>query len=206
MSCSEITSLLVDYNENSLKPEGKKLVEDHLRVCLSCREELKEIQTLFKVLEQEKTEKAEEDFWINFVPEIRRRIESPTRPRLIGNLLPQLGPLLGFAAAILVIGIFLFSKDYSTNVRSVPTYELTQTYSLYELESPVDQLADILSLAEDTEEIKDLITLGNGESFMALDEIVDDQYWDKVELQDILEDLSSEELQLLEKNIEKITI
>ncbi len=206
MSCSKIRSLLVDYNENSLSPEEKKLVQDHLRVCVSCREELKEIQALFEVLQREKTEKVEENFWTNFVPEIRRRIKSPARPRLTENLLPRLAPLLGFAVAILVVGIFLFSKDYGTRVPSVSTYEQTQTYSLYEYESPVDQLADILTLTEDTEEIKDLITLGNGESFKALDEMVDDQYWEKVELEDLLKDLSSEELKLLENKIEEIKI
>jgi len=203
MSCRKIRSLLVDYNENSLTPEERKLVEDHLRVCVRCREELKEIQALFEVLEREKPEKVEENYWTNFVPEIRRRIESPAPPRLIGNLLPQLAPLMGFAVAILVIGIFLFSKDYST---SVPTYEQTQTYSLYEIENPVDQLADILSLAEDTEGIKDLITLGNGEDFKALNQMVDDQYWEKVQLEDLLKDLSSEELKLLENKIEDIKI
>ena len=78
--------------------------------------------------------------------------------------------------------------------------------SLYEIENPVDQLADILSLAEDTEGIKDLITLGNGEDFKALNQMVDDQYWEKVQLEDLLKDLSSEELKLLENKIEDIKI
>lgn len=206
MSCSKITSLLVDYQQDSLTPEEKKLVEEHLRVCVSCRAELKEIQSLFEVLEREKPEKVEEVFWTNFVPEVRRRIDQAPSTRLTWNLIPKLGPLLGFAVGILVVGIFLFSKDNNSRVSGVLTYEQTGTYSLYEFESPTDQLAGILSLAEGTEEIDDLITSGNGESFMALEKIVDDQYWEKVELQEILEDLSSEELQILENNIEKITI
>ncbi|MGB2696245.1 MAG: zf-HC2 domain-containing protein [Candidatus Zixiibacteriota bacterium] len=206
MNCKKITSFLVDYQQDSLGPEEKKMVEEHLRTCDGCREELKEIQTLFEVLKREKTEKVEENFWTNFVPEIRKRIDRAPSPRLKWNLIPKLGPLLGFAIAILVVGIFLFSKDYSSRVSGVLTYEQMGTYSLYEFESPVDQVAGILTLAEGTEEINDLITSGNGESFMDLEKIVDDQYWEKVELQEILEDLSSEELQILENNIEKITI
>ena len=206
MNCSKITSLLDDYQQNTLGPEEKKLVQEHLRACESCRKELKEIQSLFNVLEREKTEKVEENFWINFVPEIRKRIDKAPSPRLTWNLIPKLGPLLGFAIAILVVGVFMFSKDYSSRVSGVLTYEQTGTYSLYEFESPTDQLASILSLTEGTEEFRNLITLGNGESITALEKVVDDQYWDNVELQDILEDLSSEEWQLLEKNIEKITI
>jgi hypothetical protein len=105
-----------------------------------------------------------------------------------------------------VAGIFLFSKDHSSQIRSISLSEQTRTYSLYDFESPVDQLADILSLTEGIQEFKDLVTGGNGESILTLEKIVDEQYWEKVELQDILEDLSSEELQLLEENIEKITI
>lgn len=206
MSCTKITSLLVDYYQDSLGPDEKKLVQEHLRVCESCRKELMEIQSLFEVLKREKIEKVEEDFWTNFVPEIRKRIDQAPSPRLTWNLIPKLGPLLGFAIAILVVGIFMFSKDYGSRVSGVLTYEQTYTYSLYEFESPTDQLAGILSLTEDTEEIADLITLGNGESITNLEKVVNDQYWEKVELQDILEDLSSEEWQLLEKNIEKITI
>lgn len=206
MNCSKITSLLVDYNEDSLTPEEKRMVEEHLRGCESCRKELKEIQSLFGVLEREKTEKVEDSYWINFVPEIRKKLTQAPPPGFKWNLIPQLGPLLGFAIAILVAGIFLFSKDHSSQIQSVSRSEQTQTYSLYDFESPVDQLADILSLTEGTPEFQDLVTSGNGESIMTLEKIVDEQYWEKVELQDILEDLSSEELQLLEKNIEKITI
>jgi predicted anti-sigma-YlaC factor YlaD len=60
MNCRKITSLLVDYNEDALTAEEKKMVEEHLRVCESCRKELKEIQSLFGVLEREKTENVED--------------------------------------------------------------------------------------------------------------------------------------------------
>ena len=206
MNCRKITSLLVDYNEDALTAEEKKMVEEHLRVCESCRKELKEIQSLFGVLEREKTENVEDSYWINFVPEIRKKILQAPPPGFKWNLIPKLGPLLGFVIAILMTGIFLFSKDHSSQIRSISLSEQTRTYSLYDFESPVDQLADILSLTEGIQEFKDLVTGGNGESILTLEKIVDEQYWEKVELQDILEDLSSEELQLLEENIEKITI
>jgi hypothetical protein len=206
MNCRKITSLLVDYYEGSLSSEDRKLVEDHLKVCSHCRKELKEMESLFEVLNQEKTEKMDENFWINFVPEIRGRIEQTSPRRVIWNLFPRLGSLLGSVVVIILVGIILFSRDYNFQISGVSDLAETETYSLYEFENTTDQLAGILSLAEGTEGLSDLISPDDKQSILALEEIIDDQYWKKAELEDLLDDLSSEELNLLEEKIENMII
>lgn len=206
MSCRKIKSLLVPYYENSLSSEEKKMIEGHLRVCDDCRKHLKEIESLFELLKLEKTEKTEEHFWINFVPEIRRRIEKGRSPRLILKPIGQLAPFLGFAIAVLVVGVILFSRDYVSMIRGVPDINEIESYSLYDFENTTDELAEILSSVGGAEEMGDLISADDRESILALEEIVDDQYRDKAGWEEIVEDLSSEELSLLEREIQKIKI
>lgn len=206
MSCRKIKSLLVDYYENSLPTEERKIIEDHLKACDDCRVHLKEIESLFKLLKEEKGKKMEENFWINFVPEIRGRIDEGPRPRLSWKPIPQLAPLLGMVMAILVVGVILFSRDYVFMTRGVPVINEIETYSLYDFENSSDQLVEILTQIGETEEMGDLISTDDKQSFLALEEMVDDQYWERAEWEEILEDLSLEELNLLEERIENIKI
>lgn len=206
MNCKKVTSLLVDYFENTLGAQEKKMMEDHLRVCPNCREELKEIESLFETLKLEKTEKMDHTFWTNFVPEIRRGIDKASPTRSKWNLIPQLGPLFGFVIAILLVGIILFSRDYGFHGQGVSVSETTQTYTIYEYENTTEQLAEILTLTGETEGVEDLLSSDDKQSILALEEIIDDQYWEKTEWEDLLDDLSSEELNLLEEKIENIII
>jgi hypothetical protein len=206
MNCGKIKKLLIGYYENSLSIEEKGMVESHLRTCQACREELKEIGSLFEVLRGEKTEETQPDFWINFVPEIRKRIDRAPRPGWGWNLVPKLAPLFGFVTVILLVGVILFSRDYRFLNRAVPEFEQETIYTLYDFENTTDQLAEVLSLTESAEGMATLISAGDGQSISALQEIVEDQYWEKTEWDDLLDGLSLEELDLLEQKIEKITI
>ena len=206
MTCSRITALLVHYNENSLTAKEKKMVEDHLRLCLNCREELKEIQTLFEVLEREKTERVEENFWINFVPQVRERIDQVSQPKSAWSLFPLLAPRLGLVIALLLVGVILFSNDYRFANRVAPEFQEETTYSLYDFQDSEDQLAEILSSVEATDQVGNLILKNDEKTILALEETVEEQYWDKAGWDEILEDLTSEEMNLLEREIEKIEI
>jgi len=206
MSCRKIKSLLVGYYEDSLETQEKNTIENHLRVCNDCKKQLKEIESLFELLKSEKTEKTEENFWINFVPEIRRKIDERSQPRSIWKPIPQLAPFLGLMIAVLVVGVILFSRDYVSMIRGIPDTDEIESYSLYGFENTTDELAEILSSVEEAEGMGTLISPDDSASILVLEEVVDDQYWDKVRLEEVLEYLSSEELDLLEKEIQKIKI
>ncbi len=206
MSCKKIKNLLVDYYENSLESEGKKLVEDHLRTCESCPRHLQEVESLFDLLAQEKTEKPEESFWIDFVPEVRGRIDEVSPPKSVWSLFPRLAPRLGLVIALLLVGVILFSNDYRFANRVAPEFQEETTYSLYDFENSEDQLAEILSSMEARDQTGGLISPDDEKTILALQETVEEQYWDKAGWDEILEDLSTEEVNLLEREIEKIEI
>ena len=42
--CQIVEDLLIGYKDKTLNPESKKLVEDHLTNCTSCKEMLKDIE------------------------------------------------------------------------------------------------------------------------------------------------------------------
>jgi len=206
MTCTKIKELLVGYHDESLSIEEKKKVEDHLRICEGCREELRQIESLFGILGREKTEEVEPDFWTNFVPGVRKRIVRAAQPTFGWSFVPKLGPLFGFVTAVLIVGVILFSSDYRSSDRGVPQSGEDVVYSLYEFESTADQLAETISLIEAAGQTGELISEDEKQSILALEELIEDEYWEKAGWKDLAEELSLEELSLLEEKVQDTPI
>jgi len=111
MECKETHFLLNDYLEGSLSSDDKTRVEQHLSGCESCRRDLKEIKLISDMLTQDRVPEMEEQFWINFLPQVRSRIEKQRKPTR--TLVPRTRLVLGFLSILLVaiISFQLFSTD-----------------------------------------------------------------------------------------------
>lgn len=202
MDCKKISELLVDFYEGVSDPEEKELVEKHLGDCPKCRLEFKEIEKTFEILEKEKTEteKVGEIFWTNFLPEVRKRIEDKKASKKAFVFKPE---LVSFSATILVIlllGVFLFNKDYRGRVE--PFYSEDTYYSLYSYKSSTEKLSELLSYDKDMDPAL-VFSEDELKSSEVLKEALEERYWEEIEVNTILDDLTQEELLILEERLEQ---
>jgi len=203
MDCKKTLKLLVDFHEGTLTPEEKEMVEKHLHACMRCKLEFKEIKDTFEALKREKAEEPEELFWTNFVPEVRKRIDDKKTRKRAFVFKPE---LVSFSATILVIlllGVFLFNRDYKDKV--APFYIEDSYYSLYSYKSSTEKLSELLSY----EEGSDLALVFSEEELKSsevLKEGLEERYWEEVGVSTILDDLTQEELLILEERLEQLKI
>ena len=204
MDCKKISFLLVDFYEDVLDTKEKKLIEEHLESCLKCRLKLGEIQKTFEILEKEKTEVPPDIFWTNFLPEVRKRIEDKRATKKAFVFKPE---LISFSATILVIlllGVFLFNRDYRSRVES---FYLEDTYyTFYSYKSSTENLSELLSSEKDLDWTFILSEEDEIEDSDLLEKVLDERYWEESEINTIIEDLTPDELLTLEKKLEQLKI
>ncbi len=205
MKCKEIHILLSDYLEDLLEPSKRKMVERHLEECESCRLKLEEIKQLFSVLAQDKVPPMEEDYWTNFLPRVRARIEERRKPkfRLVAKTRLALGLLSLLLVAIIGYNLFHTPQRNPATVALNQNMEMTVTDPI--LSSAADRLADALS-AESTQASVAGVVL-SGEEKEDLDSTViwlTENYLSHKEISSILDELNSDELKQLEDNINKL--
>lgn len=204
MDCKKISFLLVDFYEDVLDTKEKKLVEEHLESCFKCRLKLGEIQKTFEIFEKEKTEKPPDIFWTNFLPEVRKRIEDKRATKKAFVVKPE---LISFSATILVIlllGVFLFNRDYRSRVES---FYLEDTYyTFYSYKSSTENLSELLSSEKDLDWTFILSEEDEIEDSDLLEKVLDERYWEESEINTIIEDLSPDELLILENKLEQLKI
>lgn len=200
MDCKKISFLLVDFYEGVLDEKEKKLVEEHLESCFKCRLKFKEIQNTFEILEKEKTEVPDEIFWTNFLPEVRKKIEDKKASKKAFVFKPE---LISFSATILVIlllGVFLFTTDYRSKIDSF--YIDQDFYSVYSYKSSTEKLSELLSYDKDLD-LASVFSEDELESSEVLKEALEERYWEEIEVSTILDDLTQEELLILEERLEQ---
>ena len=73
--CSEIKSLLSEYLDDALDDKAKALVDEHLRTCAACREELDSLKALVKDIGSLESVKAPADF----LAQLHKRMEPRSR-------------------------------------------------------------------------------------------------------------------------------
>ncbi|MFH1335577.1 MAG: zf-HC2 domain-containing protein [Candidatus Zixiibacteriota bacterium] len=207
MKCKKIHILLSDYLEDSLDLSERNRVEQHLEECDSCRLKLKEMRQLYGVLAQDKVPQMEEDFWINFLPQVRSRIEKRKRPK--GSLVPKTRLALGFLSLLLVvlIGYNLFHTDLGNLAKVDLNQNMEITVTDPTFSSAADQLADALS-AESTQSTATGVILSEEEK-EKLDltvSLLTENYLSQKEIGSILDELNSDELKQLEENINKLNL
>jgi hypothetical protein len=199
MRCKEIRHKLIDYYENSLLPEERRLVQEHLDVCLNCQRELEKLSATFELLKKESSFKPEEHYWTNFVPGVRSKIEKGRETTVV--IIPKwkiAGGIITFFL-ILILGVFLLKQDRKVMFRSG---EETYTY-LSPTES--ENIVELLYAEEDYESSLDyLFTDKEKRKLAMLEEALEKGYWDKGGKEKALEELKLEELENLKVNLEKI--
>jgi predicted anti-sigma-YlaC factor YlaD len=207
MKCNEIHILFSEYLEDSLEPIEKKRVEQHLEECDGCRLKLKEMKELFGVLAQDKVASMEEDYWTNFLPRVRARIEEKKRPKF--SLVPKTRLALGLLSLFLVA--FIGYNLLHTPQRNPALVDLNQNVEINVtdpmLSSAADQLADAIS-AESTQATVTGVVLSEEEK-QELDStatLLTENYLSRKEISSILDELNSDELKQLEENINKLKL
>ncbi|MDP3024589.1 MAG: zf-HC2 domain-containing protein [candidate division Zixibacteria bacterium] len=198
MRCKNIQVKLVDYYENSLPPEEKKLVQSHLEICSSCQEELQKIRSTFELLKNESAYEPDEAYWINFIPGVRSKIEKGWGTTLVP--IPKLKIIGGIVslALVLLLGIFFFKEDQRVMFKSS---EEPYSYLLPAEGEKIDQLfyaeagneSSISKLFSDTDRNK-----------LALAEIeLEKNNWGKGGKEEALRELDLKQLENLKKDLEK---
>ena len=204
MNCGKVKMLLLDYYEDSLDENEKESVERHLEFCPKCKQELLEIKKTFDLLGSEKEEKPEKLFWTNFLPLVTEKIASKKADRKSPVFKPQLVPLAVSFLAFLVIGTFLFTQDFW---REVALEKKTITfYPLYSYGSPEEELVSTLPSEETISLPLDLLEERDEENLTFVQNALEEEYWEKEDVSEILEDLSPEQLKVFEKRLNNIKI
>jgi len=110
MKCAEVKKYLSDYIDNSLNTDMKKRIEEHLRTCAVCSEELASLKSCLKRVSHLKEVDVPEDF----LKKVHERIEQVSRSKKILRALfvpPRVKVPLELAVVLtaVVIVIFLFN-------------------------------------------------------------------------------------------------
>ncbi|UCB53424.1 MAG: zf-HC2 domain-containing protein [Candidatus Zixiibacteriota bacterium] len=205
MKCKDVSPLLIEYQENSLRPEERGVVEKHLRQCDVCRKEFKEIERLYQLLAKERVPSPEESFWTNFLPEVRARIEEKKKTRGLFFPRPRLVVGVLTVLTVAIVTVFMFTSDQRSLVELRSEQMEEVTLSAPELSSTTEELAEILSAGG---EVSLSILLANGEERQLdlIEGILEEDYLSQLSLNSVLSELDTEELKKLEESIKALHI
>lgn len=107
MKCKRIQQYLLDYSEQLLDQENHRLVEEHLRHCPKCAQELQEIEQTIRLLQMLPVQSPSETFWPDFTSNVMRQIRKmepvPSRLRNV-FFFPHAKLAVAVFIALLVIG------------------------------------------------------------------------------------------------------
>jgi predicted anti-sigma-YlaC factor YlaD len=207
MKCREIDRLLIEYHEDALSPDRKKQVKEHLVSCEGCRLRLEEIQHAYKLLAKDETPQPDENFWVNFLPQVRSRIEAKEGQKAIFR--PGVRWAIGFASVLLVVivGSLLFTKDDQILVQQEEQQLLETTLALSNPYTYADQLVEVLT-TQGAESLPVEVLLSNGgtNQLELAAEVLDEDYLNQTDLNSILGELNLEELKQLEDNVRTLNV
>ncbi len=197
MKCKDIKFKLVDYFENTLSPEERKLVQNHLDTCSRCQKEYEEIVSTFEMLKKESPIEPGEIYWTNFVPAVRSRIEKKEETGVV--IIPKwkfAGGIVTFFL-ILLLGIFL-----SRNDRRVMFKSGTESYT-YLLPAEDEKIEELFYAEEDESSLRSLFTETDRKKLVLAEEELEEYYWEKGGKEKRLEELDIKQLEDLKKTLEK---
>jgi len=198
MGCKKIKLKLVDYYENSLSPEERKLIQAHLETCSNCQKEFQKIKSTFELLKTESPFEAEELYRTNFVSGVRSKIDKGKETAV--EIFPKwkiAGAFITFLFVI-ILGIFLFRIDQKVIFKAG---EETYTYLIPTEDESIEKFiytegydGSYAFLFTDTEKKK----------LTVLEEELEEDYWERAGREEAFRELDLEELKNLKKNLEKI--
>jgi predicted anti-sigma-YlaC factor YlaD len=142
VNCADIRNLLPEYGRGGLTKHEESLVEQHLKSCKTCPQELTALQELYAHLDLQSTEKPSEQYWTALLPRIHQRIGERNESG-IPVWIRRVALPLSLALLIVAIVIQLSSVDrtasFAVGVRSV----------LHELDSlELEEIADDVLLQD----------------------------------------------------------
>jgi len=198
MRCKNIQVKLVDYYENSLPPEERKLVQSHLEICPDCQKELQKIRSTFELLENESAYEPDEAYWINFIPGVRLKIEKGQGTTLVP--IPRLKIAGGIVslALVLLLGIFLFKEDQRVMFKSS---QEPYSYLLPAEGEKIDQL--FYAEADNESSISKLFSETDRDKLALAETELEKYSWDKGGKEEALKELDLKQLENLKKALEK---
>lgn len=106
MKCNEVKNNLVDFATG--KVESRE-IEEHLKICESCRIEFEEIKSFVSILGSYDFETPSEFYWANFLPRVKRKIAERMNDVGVFALKPV---FLAPSLVIIIVG-FLFGIIFS---------------------------------------------------------------------------------------------
>jgi anti-sigma factor RsiW len=205
MKCKDFEELLVQYLEDSLNPEERERVKQHLSECEVCRIRLQEMESTLHLLAEEQLPQPEEDFWINFLPQVRSRIDAEEKPSFTLLPKPRLVSGLVSVMVIVLLGIFLFNVSQK-RVGDLLTESSTENIlSEAEYSSSAEQLAEVLSSEEDESlELEIFLSSTEEEELDLTESMLEDDYLSGRSLNTILGELSMQELKQIEERVKAL--
>jgi len=205
MTCKKIYSLLIEYHENSLDSNERKRVEQHLSECENCKARLKEIEQTYPLLAKETIPQPEESFWINFLPEVRSRIESKEKRKI--TFVPKIRLAFGLLSILLVgiISFFLFSIDRENIARNQSESGVGNVLFASDPFSYTEQLIEFLSSEGDSAfPVEMFLSKDERQNLDLTERSLEEDYLSREDLSSILSELNSEELEKLKENINNL--
>ena len=166
MKCKKFSRGLPGYYYGDISREEKKLIEDHLRVCPTCRRELESLEKLFSRLAREPsvafTEREKDELRHRVRVQTVSRPSGESRPRSRSFRLLPLGLAVPAAAAVIILALLVSRPPGVTETPDLPVSASTE---LVEFSENVEE--ELNSVSEICREIDGLQQLFAGEEFGA---------------------------------------
>jgi len=89
MDHQKIRELISSYHDQELNEEQKRQIEEHIRLCDSCRRELEEMKIFEEVMNQMKLKKPPKEVWQVYWSSVYNRLE-----RHVGWILLSIGAII----------------------------------------------------------------------------------------------------------------
>jgi len=207
MKCKDIQKLLFDYHDNALHPEPREKVEKHLAGCQACRLKLEEIRQTFGLLAQDAVPEMEESFWVDFLPQVRSRIEQRPRPRWV--VWPKVRWAVGLVSVLglVIVGSLVLTRHDQNLVQQETEQGLETRIALSDPDSYADELAEVLSSqGGDSLSVETLLAGGGSQDLRLAEQVLGESYVSETYPGSILSELSLEELKQLEQNIRSLEV
>lgn len=131
MEKNHVIELLPEYLDDFLNETQRKKVADHLKECASCARELKKLEALFQVFEEEKEIVPSDEVRTNFFAQIELEKQNGSIVVSLDNASVQRknhwpNNLLKMAASVaLLIGVYFFGKQQQEQISGKEIAQLT---------------------------------------------------------------------------------
>ncbi|MFH1825007.1 MAG: zf-HC2 domain-containing protein [Candidatus Firestonebacteria bacterium] len=104
IKCADVKNNILDYINNEIDKVEREDISEHLKGCKDCRTKLLEYEEILKLSKSIKLKKPDEKFWINFLPNVRSRLEKKK------NILNIFKPVIAFSCALIFLLIIFYPK------------------------------------------------------------------------------------------------